>query len=70
MGALLFAPTCQPTLHAAQEHAADVIFTPCHDDTYLQEQEDAVVAGARRIMSRHACQPRKTPVNCADPDRA
>ena len=41
-----------------------------HDDTYLQGQEDAVVAGARRIMSRHACQPRKTLVYCADSDRA
>ena len=43
-----------------QEHAADAIVTACHDDTYLQGQEDAVVAGARRIMTRHACQPRKT----------
>ena len=60
MGPLLFALTYQPTLHAAQEHAADAIVTACHDDTYLQGQEDAVVAGARRIMSRHACQPRKT----------
>ena len=72
MGPLLFALTYQPTLHAAQEHAADAIVTACHDDTYLQGQEDAVVAGARRIMSRHACQPRKTLqlVHCADPDRA
>ena len=56
MGPLLFARTYQQTLHAAQEHAADAIVTACHDDTYLQGQEDAVVAGARRIMSRHACQ--------------
>ena len=55
-GPLLFALTYQPTLHAAQEHASDAIVTACHDDTYLQGQEDAVVAGARRIMSRHACQ--------------
>ena len=69
MAPLLFALTYQPTLHAAQEHAADAIVTACHDDTYLQGQEGAVVAGARRIMSRHACQPRKTLVYCADPDR-
>ena len=41
-----------------------------HDDTYLQGQEDAVVAGARRITSRHAWQPRKTLVYYADRDRA
>ena len=70
MGPLLFALTYQPKLHAAQEHAADAIATACHDDTYLQEEEDAVVAGARRIMSRHACQPQKTLVYCADPDEA
>ena len=29
MGPLLFALTYQPTLHAAQEHAADAIFTAC-----------------------------------------
>ena len=70
MGPLLFALTYQPTLHAAQEHAADAIVTACHDDTYLQGEEDAVVVGARRMMSRHACQPRKTLVYCADPDKA
>ena len=70
MGPLLFALTYKPTLHAAQEHAADAIVTACHDDTYLQGQEDAVVAGARRNMSRHACKPRKTLVYCADPDKA
>ena len=70
MGPLLFVLTYQPTLHAAQEHAADAVVTACHDDTYLQGQENAVVAGARRIMSRHACQPRRTLVHCADPDRA
>ena len=84
MGPLLFALTYRPTLHAAQEHAADAIITlfsiiyiyiyiyitACHDDTYLQGQEDAVVAGARRIMSRHVCQPRKTLVYCADRAKA
>ena len=69
MGPLLFALTYQPTLHTAQEHAADAVVTACHDDTYLRGQEAAVVAGARRIMSHHACQPRKTLVYCADPDR-
>ena len=69
-GPLLFALTYQPTLHAAPEHAADAIVTACHDDTYLQGQEDAGVAGARRIMSRQACQPRMTLVYCADPDKA
>ena len=33
MEPLLFALTYQPTLHAAQEHAADAIVTACHDDT-------------------------------------
>ena len=66
MGPLLFALTYQPTLHAAQEHAADAIVLACHDDTYLQKQEDALVAGARRIMSHHACQPHKKLVQCAD----
>ena len=70
MGPLLFALTYQPTPHAAQDHAADAIVTACHDDTYLQGQDDTVVAGARRIMSRHACQPRKTLMYCADPDKA
>ena len=67
MGPLLFALTYQPTMHTTQEHAADAIVTACHHDTYLQGQEDAVVAV---IMSRHACQPRKTLVYCVDPDRA
>ena len=59
MESLLFALTYQPTPHAAQEHAADAIVTAYHDDTYLQGQEDTVVPGARCIMSRHACQPRR-----------
>ena len=52
MGPLLFALTFQPTLHAAQEHAANAVVTACHDSTYHQGQQGAVVAGARRIMSR------------------
>ena len=36
IGPLLFALKYQPTLHAAQEHAADAIATAHHDDTYLQ----------------------------------
>ena len=70
MGPLLFALTYQPMLHAAQEHAADAIVIACHDDTYLQKQEDALAVAARRIMSHHACQPRKTLVQCADSHKA
>ena len=59
-----------PTLHTAQEQAAEAIVTACHDGTYLRGEEDAVVAGALRIMDQHACQPCKTLVFCADPDEA
>ena len=47
-----------------------MIVTVCHGDTYLQGQVDAVAAGARHIMSRHAMQPRMTLVYSADPGRA
>ena len=70
MGPLLFALTYQPMLHVAQEHAAEAIVTVCNDDTYLHGEEDAVIAGARRIMGHHACQPCKTLAFCADPDWA
>ena len=44
--------------------------TPYHDDTYIQGSEEAVIAGAERIMSRHACQLQKTLVFYADTDKA
>ena len=70
LGPLLFALTYQPTLSAAQESAADALVTACHDYTYIQGSEEAVIAGAARIMSRHACQRQKTLVFCADADKA
>ena len=70
LGPLLFALTYQPTLSAAQESAADALVTVCHDDTYIQGSEEAVIAGAARIMSRRACQRQSTLVFCADADKA
>ena len=70
LGPLLFALTYQPTLSAAQDSAADAPATACHDDTYIQGSEEAVIDGAARIMSRHACQRQKTLVFCADADKA
>ena len=60
----------QPTLHEAQERAAEAAVTACRDDTYLQGCEDAVIAGATHIMSRHACQRSKTLVFCTDQSEA
>ena len=60
----------QPTLQAAQEPASEVIATACHDYTYLQGEEGAVVAGARRIMSHHACQPHDVLVFCVKSKKA
>ena len=54
-GPLLFALMFQPTPFAAQESAADALVTACHDDKYIQGSEEAVIVGAARIMSRHAC---------------
>ena len=70
LGHLMFALTYQPTLSAAQESAADTLATASHNDTYMQGREEAVIAGAARIMSRHACQRQKTMVFCADVDKA
>ena len=70
LGPLLFALTYQPTLSAARESAADALGTACHDDTCIQGSAEAVIAGAARIMSRHACQRQKTLVFCADADKA
>ena len=69
MGPLFFALPFQPAVRVAREHAADAIVTACYDDTYLLGKEDADIAGARRIISHHACQPRRTQVSCADPTR-
>ena len=70
LGPLLFGLTYQPTLSAAQVSAADALVTACHADTYIQGSKEAVIAGAARIMSRHACQCQKTLVFCADSDKA
>ena len=53
-----------------QDSAADALVTACCDDTYIQGSEEAVIAGAARIMSRHACQRHNTLVSCAETDKA
>ena len=57
-------PLCRPRV------AADALVTACHNDTYIQGSEEAVLAGAARIMSRHAYQRQMTLVFCADADKA
>lgn len=52
------------TLHAAHEYAAEGAVTACHDDTYRQGCEDAVIAEATHITSRHTFQRSKTLVFC------
>ena len=69
LGPLLFALMYQPTLSDAQESEADTLVMACHDDTYIQGGEEAVIAGAAHIMSRHACQRQKTLVFCAETDK-
>ena len=49
---------------------ADALVTACHDDTYIQGSEEAVIAGAAWIMNRHACQRQKTLVFCVDTGQA
>ena len=50
--------------------AADALVTACHDGTDIHGSEEAVTAGAARIMGHHACQRQKTLVFCADADKA
>ena len=51
------------------ESATEALVAACHDDTYILGGEEAVIAGAARIMSSHACQHKNIMVFCVDTDK-